>query len=605
MGGCGLRVGRGIALVSAAVALLSGCKIVTVAGGGSVVPSDGLLGTNARFGPVQSVERHPQGGVVFTTHTQVIRLLPDQRIDVLHESPAGFGGPAVTEDGTIYVPSGTRILRISPDGRTETYVDWTEAEAQPLNISADGSTLYVGFRWAGNLQILRMSGLQIDFPPGTQGLGTYDFAVAPGGTIYAVEVASHYVKRVTSDGVGTFYAGTGSFGFSGDGGPATDAELWDPRGVELTPDGGLLIADSSNARIRRVAPNGTISTVAGNGPSSGPSGDGGLATSAVLSNPLDIAAESYQEYWIAEGVGRVRYVGLTSKAPPIYKYVALGDSYSSGDGLGQYFEPAAQGCHRSKLAYPTLVRPPNFNEPVYKLKDDPTSDIDWGFQACSGATTFNVVDSGQQGRDPLPQLALDRSTDPNPNDLPVDADTDLVTISIGGNDVEWADVLRHCFFTPDCTTEPYLGRPLAEFLRIERDGVAPLLEEIYSRIRSQAPNAQVLVLGYPQVFPASEDEQKCPKLNVPGSEGFSTVEQNYLRQATSEMNQTIAARVEAAQDVAFVPVDTVFAGHEVCGNRGEWINGFSTGDGASFHPNAAGHRLGYAAAVNTFLRTGS
>ncbi len=102
-------------------------------------------------------------------------------------------------------------------------------------------------------------------------------AVAPDGTLYYSEQTSHQVKRRTPDGTTTVFAGTGTAGFLGDGGPATAARLNTPGAIALGLDGSLFIADQSNNRIRRVAPDGTISTYAGTGATSFVA-DGALAT---------------------------------------------------------------------------------------------------------------------------------------------------------------------------------------------------------------------------------------------------------------------------------------------------------------------------------------
>ena len=90
------------------------------------------------------------------------------------------------------------------------------------------------------------------------------------------------------DGTITTVAGTGSGGFSGDGGPATAATIDTPRGLAALPDGGFLIADTNNERIRRVWPDGHITTVAGDGVR-GFAGDGGPATAAELAFPFGVA----------------------------------------------------------------------------------------------------------------------------------------------------------------------------------------------------------------------------------------------------------------------------------------------------------------------------
>lgn len=295
--------------------------------------------------------------------------------------------------------------------------------------------------------------------------------------------------------------------------------------------------------------------------------------------------------------------------PDVYKYVALGDSYSAGEGVEPYFEPS-NGCHRSERAYPTLVEAPG--SPTSSIHDrqqvgDQT--VAWGFQACSGAVTDNVTSRAPLHRDPLWQLEVPRTGDTgNANDLPVDEATDLVTITIGGNDMGFAEILTFCAIRVDCTTAPYHGRSLTEHLRRRRAALAPRLDEVYARTHGQAPTARLLVLGYPQLFPASRAEQACGSLGPTARLGWSHAEQDFLRRAVTETNRLIARRVAASAIAEFVPVDGLFRGHEICGEAGAWINAVSLTlspspsiDDQSFHPNEAGHRRGYAAAVNDVL----
>jgi hypothetical protein len=114
-------------------------------------------------------------------------------------------------------------------------------------------------------------------------------AALPDGGFLLVEPESHRVRRVRPDGIISTVAGTGARGFGGDGGPATAALLRNPQGVAVTADGGFLIADTGNSRIRRVAPDGVITTVAGDG-RRGTEGDWGPASLAALDRPTDVAA---------------------------------------------------------------------------------------------------------------------------------------------------------------------------------------------------------------------------------------------------------------------------------------------------------------------------
>ena len=108
------------------------------------------------------------------------------------------------------------------------------------------------------------------------------------GSIYVTEPFRNRVRKISPTGVIATFAGTGEAGFSGDGGPARAARLNLPHAAVPLPDGSVLIADSVNYRIRKVLPDGTITTVAGNG-LTGLGGDGGPATAAPLNNPRSVA----------------------------------------------------------------------------------------------------------------------------------------------------------------------------------------------------------------------------------------------------------------------------------------------------------------------------
>src|ERR1700683_1580522 len=104
-------------------------------------------------------------------------------------------------------------------------------------------------------------------------------AVDAAGNVYLADQNNNRVRKVDTHGVITTFAGTGTAGFSGDGGQAAQAELNQPLGVCVAPNGGIYVNDYGNLRVREISPSGIITTVAGNG-SSGDSGDGGAATAA-------------------------------------------------------------------------------------------------------------------------------------------------------------------------------------------------------------------------------------------------------------------------------------------------------------------------------------
>lgn len=119
------------------------------------------------------------------------------------------------------------------------------------------------------------------------------------GNLYIAEYNGQRVRKVTPTGTITTLAGNGTQGYSGDGGPATSAELNGPYRVTVDNAGNVYIPDSGNSRVRKVSANGTITTIAGNG-NSAYSGDGGLATAASLEYPEAIAFDSVGNYYIAD-----------------------------------------------------------------------------------------------------------------------------------------------------------------------------------------------------------------------------------------------------------------------------------------------------------------
>ena len=156
-----------------------------------------------------------------------------------------------------------------------------------------------------------------------------DVAMDGDGNLYIAETASHRIRKVTREGAITTAAGTGEDWFSGDGGPATAARLNRPSGLAVDGVGNLFIADSSNYRIRKVAPDGTITTVAGTG-EIGFSKDGGLATAARLVGPQDVATDGGGNLFIADSLDeRIRKV---TPDGIITTVAGTGERGFSGDG---------------------------------------------------------------------------------------------------------------------------------------------------------------------------------------------------------------------------------------------------------------------------------
>lgn len=185
---------------------------------------------------------------------------------------------AVSPDNRLHFCASRRVYELLPDGTTRV-------------VAGTGST-----SGAGDGQPAVDAGFVI--------LEDIDFG--PDGSLYILDRGADRVRRVAPDGIIEAFAGNGEEGFSGDGGPAADAMLSNPGFLDAAPDGGVLIVDSGNSRIRRVDVDGVIATVAGNG-ASGSGGDDGPAVDAALSFPTAVVADADGGFFIA-GFSSIRRV---------------------------------------------------------------------------------------------------------------------------------------------------------------------------------------------------------------------------------------------------------------------------------------------------------
>ena len=171
------------------------------------------------------------------------------------------------------------------------------------------------------------------------------------GNYYVSDTGNHRVRKV-SGGIITTIAGNGVAGFSGDGGPAVNAQLNLPYGLALDPAGNLYVADFGNDRVRRITPDGTIQTIAGTGQrASSPDGAGPLDTS--LLSPRNVAMDAAGNLYIAEFEGhRVRRFGTDGKLATV---AGTGEAGFSGDGgkatLAQLKHPAGMTFDRAGALY--------------------------------------------------------------------------------------------------------------------------------------------------------------------------------------------------------------------------------------------------------------
>ncbi len=154
-------------------------------------------------------------------------------------------------------------------------------------------------------------------------------AVDPSGNLYIADASNRRIRKVTPGKVISTIAGTGTQGYTGDGGPAINAELGRPVALMLDPSGNLYYVDSVNAVVRKISTSGTITTVIGNGVT-GYSGDGGQATAAKLAFPLGIAMDGSGNIYVADANNNV--VRKVTPAGIISTFAGNGAGKYSGDG---------------------------------------------------------------------------------------------------------------------------------------------------------------------------------------------------------------------------------------------------------------------------------
>jgi len=223
------------------------------------------------------------------------------------------------------------------------------------------------------------------------------------------------------------------------------------------------------------------------------------------------------------------------------RYVALGDSYASGVGTGSY--TLSSSCKRSVYAYPYLIAQQRANTSLV-------------FVACSGATTANVVAS---------QLSS------------VDSTTTIVTITVGGNDIRFADLISQCTLS-DCSAT------LDSTIATVESTLGARLESLYLSVKQKAaPGATIVVLGYPRVF----NNSSCF-----GNLGISATERTKANLLADTLDQTIALHAQRA-GVTYKSAIPAFGSHPVCSSS-PWLNGlnlFATSE--TYHPNKSGQSLGY------------
>ncbi|MGW4682081.1 SGNH/GDSL hydrolase family protein [Micromonospora taraxaci] len=246
---------------------------------------------------------------------------------------------------------------------------------------------------------------------------------------------------------------------------------------------------------------------------------------------------------LATALGTTLTLAAPAEAAPADHYVALGDSYSSGVGAGSYTSESGS-CQRSTNAYPALyntnVRPASYRS-----------------VACSGATTTSVVNT---------QLSA------------LSATTTLVSVSVGGNDVGFANIMTTCvlYGTTECVNAVQTAENKA------RADLGNLLATVYSGIRTRAPSARVVVVGYPVFYQLGTT---CL--------GLSATSRAKINEGINLVDDIIRSSALAA-GFTFADVRSQFVGHQLCSYGEKWLHALNiTNIGVSYHPTAAGQTSGY------------
>jgi NHL repeat-containing protein len=300
------------------IAIAATGDISTVAGTGTAgFGGDNGPATAAQIRTPTAVAGTADGGYVFSDqgNSLVRRVSPSGVVTTIAgNGTAGFGGdngPATSAmlnapNGLAEMPDGSILIADSNNNRVR-------------RVSPGGTITTVAGGGTGGDNI-PATNTALAFPVGLA-------ARSDGSYLIGVN-DQHRVRQVDAGGTITTVAGTGAAGSAGDNGQAALALLNGPAGVALMPDGGFLIADADNGRVRRVLPDGTITTVAGTTPGFG--GDGGPATAAQLNNPLAAVPAAGGAIVIADtNNNRVRQVDAGGTITTI---AGTGTPGSGGDG---------------------------------------------------------------------------------------------------------------------------------------------------------------------------------------------------------------------------------------------------------------------------------
>jgi hypothetical protein len=306
-------------------------------------------------------------------------------------------------------------------------------------------------------------------------------------------------------------------------------------------------------------------------------------------------------------------------AGPAYDYVALGDSYSSGQGLTPYtsdsnysYDGMTSACNRSQTqAYPDLVTAPGSSTPIAQQAATPGSGYQFSFPACSGQWTTQVTETaadeqsapayGQVSQESMANVPAWDSLSLGYGELPqadqgaLNANTSLVTITSGGDDARFAEILADCLtiqidgLGQECEEGGTISgdpEPVDEYEPEVIQNLLPHLEQVYRIVADDAPNAEIIVIAYPNLFGGDTNAQTCiPAVADVGLASWFNQMGDNLRTVTEE---AVAWARSQGININMINAEPAFNGHHAC-DSDNWLNAISTG-GGTFHPTPDGQQ---------------
>jgi streptogramin lyase len=473
---------------------------------------------------------------------------------------------------------------------------------------------------------------------GVGGGDCYDLTVGPDGNIWIAGYSANVVQEVSAitGALLASYSVRLPAGIATSGGYVWVTEVEPSRVASISPTGEVVeyvLPGERSLEWMTAGPDGAVWFMENDGPVSGVGGIGRLAPGGSFSEiglgagnwPADVTATSHAVYLTQSGSSPgILRIPLSGFVQPEPMYAALGDSFSSGEGNPPY-EPASDNpstpdtCHRSEAAYgPRLDR-----------------DLALGgmtFKACSGAVTNDFFDINHKDPSEPKQLSW------------LSAKTKTVTLTIGGDDAGFVRILEHCVAGPrgswpfgqsyGCSKDKTLAEETQTRLNALAgtvSGSTPSgqqirpLSEVLGAIHADAPNARIVIGGYPHLFGASKTTYE-EDLLAPGGRtcrvGSAVIlgqeerfyvsygDAQWLNSLGNKLDTIISGAVTSAKEhgipVSYAP-PTHFLTHGLCDTAESWINPLTISaddkpEASSFHPTSNGQRLGYEAAFAEKLK---